>query len=313
MNPLRSRATAATVLLGGGEDWRLALERALGEPVALPEELTSLDAARVAIVAGGGGPPLAAFCRLELAVSLLAGVDGLLDPPVPGALTIVRAPDPGLERNVVESALLHVLAAHRGAIDYRAAQRRREWLERPQPSAAERPVGFLGLGTLGAAAARAVAARGFPVTGWSRGPHRLPGMECLSGPDALPRVLAGSEILVCMLPLTAATRGLLGAERLAETRAGATLINLGRGGTVDEAALVEQLDRGHLGGAILDVFAVEPLPPESPLWDHERVVVFPHAAGDAVPASGAAAAAEAVRRYRAGDRPLHPVLPEAGY
>jgi glyoxylate/hydroxypyruvate reductase len=309
----RSRAVAEVVLLGGDETWRLALEHEVGEPVALPEELASFDTARVAIVVGSSGPPLAAFCRLELAVSLLAGVDRLLDPPVPGDLTIVRACDPGLERNLVESVLLHVLGAHRGAIDYRGAQRRHEWLERPQPSAAERPVGFLGLGSLGAAAAQSIAARGFPVSGWSRGPHELPGIRCLRGIEALAEVLAGSEILVCLLPLTDATRGLLDRGRLARMRAGATLINLGRGGIVDEAALLELLDRGHLGGAILDVFEEEPLPRTSPLWDHERVVVYPHAAGDAVPASGAEVAAAAVRRYRAGERPLHQVDAAAGY
>lgn len=301
------------MLLGGDELWRAALERRLGEPVALPEELASLDAARVAIVVGASGPPLAAFCRLELAVSLLAGVDRLLDPPVVAGLTIVRACDPGLEEKMIESVLLHVLGAHRGVVDYRQAQRRHEWLERPQPAAADVPVGFLGLGALGAAAAQAVARLGFPVSGWSRGPHELPGIECLSGPDSLPHILGDSEILVCLLPLTDGTRGLLDAGRLAAMRPGATLINLGRGGIVDETALLDLLDRGHLAGAILDVFEREPLPAASPLWDHERVLVYPHVAGDAVPASGAVVAAEAVRRHRAGERPLRQVLPTEGY
>lgn len=313
MRASSSRGDASVLTLGGGEEWRQALERELGEPVALPDELGALTDAKIAIVAGWPELPLGVFPRLELAVSLLAGVDALLEPPPPPGLAIARAEDPELDRRMVESVLLHVLSAHRQLISYRAAQRQHRWLELPQPAAAERPVGFLGFGTLGRSAARAVAELGFPVRGWSRTARQLDGIECTSGPEALLELLGWSEIVVCLLPLTAETRGLLDAERLAAMRRGATLVNLGRGGIVDEEALVEQLDNGHLGGAILDVFALEPLPRSSPLWDHLRIAIYPHAAGDAVPASGAAAAAAAVARHRAGLPPAHPVSVSRGY
>lgn len=308
-----SPRAAAIVALGADEEWRAALERELGEPVALPPEVVCRGEPRIAIVAGQPELPLAELTGLELAVSLLAGVDRLLDPPPAPGLTLARAEDPGLERKLVESVVLHVLSAHRQLISYRAAQRRHRWLELPQPAAAERPVGFLGLGTLGSRAATAVAELGFPVRGWSRTQRRLGGIECSSGAAALQELLGWSEIVVCLLPLTGGTRGLLDAERLAVMRRGATLINLGRGGIVDEEALLEELDSGHLGGAILDVFALEPLPASSPLWDHERIAVYPHAAGDPAPASGAAAAAAVVERHRAGLPPSHPISVPRGY
>lgn len=308
-----ARPRASVVVLGGNEEWRLALEQELAEPVALPSESDVREDARIAIVVGVPEIPLNEFAGLELAVSLMAGLDALLDPPPAPTTVVARAVDPGLSRSMVETVLLHVLSAHRQTTAYRAAQMGRRWQRLPQKTTSERTVGFLGVGTLGGLAASSLVDLGFPVRGWSRTPKQLDQIECASGPAALRDLLGWSEIVVCMLPLTAATRGLLDASRLASMRPGAALINLGRGGIVSEPDLIDQLDRGHLGSAILDVFAVEPLPEDSRLWDHQLVSVFPHVAAGPSPTSGAAPAAAVVNRHLAGLPPWHPVSKERGY
>ncbi len=171
------------------------MERELGEAVALPDELASSDLALIAIVVDAPGVPWAVFGRLQLAVSLLAGVDALLEQPVPAGLTIARVHDPGLTESMVESVVLHVLGAHRGEIDFRQAQRERRWLALPPRRATERPVGILGLGAIGVEAAKALAELGFPVLGWSRRARAIPGAECFAGLESLPEVLRRSAIL----------------------------------------------------------------------------------------------------------------------
>ena len=281
--------------------WRRPLATALGEPVLLEDEVGGGEKSVThAIVAGLLTTSLASYPRLELVVSLRAGVEELLEEgKVARNVAIVRANDPSLQHSMVEAVLLHVLTAHRGGIGYRAAQRRCLWQPCEQRLASERSVGVLGLGHLGAAAALALVQRGFAVTGWSRTAKTVAGVHCMAGDDSLADVLSVSEILVCLLPLTEATRGLLDAGRLAQLPSGATLINVGRGAHVDEAALLEALNDGHLGGAILDVFAREPLPASHPFWAHERIVVYPHVSADPHPRTASQAAANMIRCYRA--------------
>lgn len=293
----------SVVLIGSNatEDWRTALAEALAEPVLAFDQLGAAGSATIAVLAGALDDSLSRFDELELLISMQAGVESLLDPElVPSHVQIARAKDPSLREQMVQCVLLHVLSAHRHAIDYRNQQRQHRWRQLWQPPAQDRQVGILGAGELGAAAGQALAALGFPVTGWSRTPKEVPGVRCLWGDDALAQMLSVSDILVCLLPLTTATRGLIDASRLAQLPRGATVVSLGRGGQIDEPALLDALDRGHLDGAILDVFSVEPLPPTHPLWDHERVIVYPHVAADADPRTGAAAAADLIRRHRAG-------------
>jgi glyoxylate/hydroxypyruvate reductase A len=154
--------------------------------------------------------------------------------------------------------------------------------------ASERKVGVLGLGTIGLAAAKTLAAHGFRVAGWVRGPRPQGEIEIFSGREQLPTFLARSEIAVNLLPLTAETRGILNKETFAQMPAGAAVINLGRGAHVVEADLIAALDRDHLAGATLDVFPVEPLPKDSALWRHPKITITPHVArrinaGDLVP------------------------------
>jgi glyoxylate/hydroxypyruvate reductase A len=193
-----------------------------------------------------------------------------------------------------------VLSAHRLAPRYRRQQVRAEWRQHEQPAAAERTVGILGFGELGRACADALLPLGFRLLGWRRSGHSHPRVECAQGDGGLDEVLARSDILVCLLPGTSATRGLLDAARLALLPAGATVINVGRGAVVDDQALLAALDAGRIEAAILDVFQTEPLPAAHPYWRHERVWVYPHVAAETDPRSASRIVAATVRRFRAG-------------
>jgi glyoxylate/hydroxypyruvate reductase A len=261
-------------------------------------------------------PPglLAGLPNLKAVFSLGAGLDHLFrDPALPAHVPVVRMVDPGLTQGMTEYVALHVLAWHRQAAAYRAQQARAEWRALRQPLAPARRVGVLGLGMMGGAAARALAGLGFAVAGWSRTPRAEPGIESVHGADAVAPFLDRSEILVCLLPLTPETAGILNAETFARLPRGAYLINAGRGGHLVEADLLAALDTGQIAGAALDVFAEEPLAPDHPFWHHPAVTVTPHVAGTARPRTAAPVIAEAIRRIEAGEPPPHVVDRVRGY
>jgi glyoxylate/hydroxypyruvate reductase A len=175
-------------------------------------------------------------------------------------------------------------------------------------------VTVLGLGELGLAAARALAALGFPVTGWSRTLKDAPALaRTFSGPDGLAEALHGAEIVVLLTPLTPPTENLMDADRFRLPARGFALLNPGRGALIDDAALLAALDQGQAGHATLDVFREEPLPPDHPFWAHPKVTVTPHVAAETRPRSAARVIAENVRRGEAGEPLLHLVDRAAGY
>lgn len=256
------------------------------------------------------------YPRLRLLVSMGAGVDHLLrSPGPPPGIPVVRLVDDKLTQAMVHWVLLNVLRFHRQDPEYRAQQQRHAWAELPAPDAGSpRVVGILGLGELGSAAAAALrAVGGFTVVGWSRRPKELPSVECYSGSDGLDSMLPRCHFLVCLLPLTPETRGVICARTLAMLPRGAFVLNAARGAHVVASDLLAALDSGHIGGAALDVFEPEPLPASDPLWAHPRVVITPHAASLTVPASAAPQVVENIRRLRSG-RPLINVVDlKAGY
>jgi glyoxylate/hydroxypyruvate reductase len=244
------------------------------------------------------------YPNLRLIVSMGAGVDHLLRPPgPPPGVPVARLVDARLTQGMTEWVLLNVLRFHRQDPEYRALQAAGEWRELPAPDTGARRIGILGLGTLGGAAARHLLALGFPVLGWSRRPRTLPGVEGFHGPEGLEALLRRSDILVCLLPLTPRTRGVLNARSLGLLPRGAFLLNAGRGGHLVQADLLAALDSGQIAGAALDVFEPEPLPPGHPFWTHPRVVMTPHAASITIPASAAPQVVDNLRRAREG-RPL---------
>jgi glyoxylate/hydroxypyruvate reductase A len=216
--------------------------------------------------------------NLKMIVSLLAGADVLLSDPELPDVPIVRAGNPDGDEMMSEAALLHVLRHHRHLPAYCLAQQRCAWISLPRLRARERKVGVMGLGVIGLPVAKALAAHGFAVAGWVRWPRAHDGIETFAGREQWPAFLARSEIVVNLLPLTPETRGILNSEAFARMPKGAAVVNLGRGAHVIEPDLIAALDADHLAGATLDVFPVEPLPKESPLWHHPKITITPHVA-----------------------------------
>jgi glyoxylate/hydroxypyruvate reductase A len=244
---------------------------------------------------------LASLPNLKLIVGLGAGIDHLLgDPLLPKAVPIIRLVDPYMTHAMSEYVALSVLRLHRQDLDYLAQQRARIWVEREQQNAAERRVGILGFGTLGQDAGRKLKALGFEVAGWSRGAKAVPGFATFAGAAGFGQFLARSDILVCLLPLTPETEGILNATAFARLPRGAGLVNAGRGGHLIEADLIAALGSGQLSGAVLDVVRQEPLPAAHPFWVHPRIILTPHIAAETHPPTAAAIIRDAVGRFEAG-------------
>lgn len=254
------------------------------------------------------------YPNLKLIVSMGAGVDHLLRPPgPPPGIPVARLVDRMLTSQMGEWVLLNVLRFHRQDLEYRALQRERTWLELPAPVTAERRIGILGLGELGTHAAALLRGLGFPVMGWTRRPRQLEGIEAFHGEEGLAAMAARSDVLVCLLPLTPATRGIVDARLLGRLPRGAFFINGARGGHVVDADLLAALESGQVAAAALDVFQPEPLPADHPYWAHPRVVMTPHAASITIPASAAPQVVENIHRARAGRPLLNLVDFTAGY
>jgi glyoxylate/hydroxypyruvate reductase len=256
--------------------------------------------------------------RLNAIFSLGAGVDHLLaDPDLPD-VPIVRIVDPDLTMRMSEYVVFHVLLHHRRYRLYDVQQRERVWREHAQPPANAVAVGVMGLGVLGTVAAAALARLGFRVAGWSRTAKTLVGVETFLGEGGLDPFLRRTEILVCLLPATPATQGIVDLELLRKLKrdgalCGAYLINAARGGLQVEADILTALDEGTLAGATLDVFVREPLPAASPLWRHPKVTITPHNAAFSDPHALAANVLRQIERFEAG-LPLEHVIDRAqGY
>lgn len=257
---------------------------------------------------------LASLPNLKLIVCLGAGVDALLaDPTLPAGIPIVRLVDPYMTDAMAEYVTFQVLRLHRQDLDYLAQQRACRWEEREQPNAGERRVGILGFGALGQAAGRKLKAIGFDVAGWSRSAKTVSGFATFAGEAGFAPFLARSDILVCLLPLTAETEGILRAATFERLPRAAGIVNAGRGGHLVEAELIAALDSGQLSGAVLDVFREEPLPADHPFWTHPRIIVTPHVAAETNPPTAASLIRDEIRRFEAGQPLAHPVNPARGY
>jgi glyoxylate/hydroxypyruvate reductase len=292
------------------ETWRVQLSQHLpaDETLVLATEAPDKTAVDVALAANPRWGELATFPNLRFVQSLWAGVDGMLgDPALPLDITLARLVDPAMAQSMTEGAITAVLYLHRQFPAYLRQQVSHTWRQLPQPVAAHRKVGVLGFGKMGEPVARGLAALGFTVSAWGLSPRAEASVDYSWGAAGLDRLLAKTEILVNLLPLTAATAGILNAELFGRLPPSAALVNLGRGGHLNDADLLDALRTRHLSHAVLDVFHNEPLPADHPFWAHPQVTVLPHVAASTDPQSAAPIALQNVAAFRTG-RPLTGVV-----
>lgn len=240
--------------------------------------------------------------RLHLIQAASAGVDDLVRAPLPPGVPLCRAVGV-FEERMAEYTLAYLLAVSQGVPRILAQQQKRRWAPFVPRYLQGRLLGIAGYGAIGRTIGRRARAFGMRVWGLRRTGGQAPGTERMFGFEDLRAFLAPLDFLVLILPLTPLTRGLIGRRELRAMRRTAWLLNIGRGPVVDEAALLVALDRGRIAGAVLDVFAREPLPRTHPFWRHPKVIVTPHIAGPAFPEREVALLAENLRRLRTG-RPL---------
>ncbi|MDP1655384.1 MAG: glyoxylate/hydroxypyruvate reductase A [Hylemonella sp.] len=251
--------------------------------------------------------------RLKALFNLGAGVDALTQLKVPPATQLVRLDDAGMSVQMAEY-VVHALIRHFREFDaYAADVAQGKWSFRKPRLRQDFPVGIMGLGVLGQRVARVVQAFEFPVLGWSRNAKDVPGVRCYAGAEQLSDFLAETRVLVCLLPLTAETEGILNRQTLAQLRPGGYLINVARGAHLVEEDLIPLLDNRHLAGATLDVFRQEPLPAGHPFWRHPKVTVTPHTAARTLRDESVAQIVAKITRLERGESIAGIVDPLKGY
>lgn len=256
---------------------------------------------------------IARYSNLELLLATGAGADQFIAADLPPRTRIVRMVNGHLSGMMQQYVTLAVLALHRDLPHYVARQAQGEWMPVAPRMSQQICVGVMGLGQLGTAALSALKPFGFRLAGWSRTAHDLEGVSCHHGSDGLERFLSLSNILVCLLPLTVQTRGILDAGLFAKLPRGAALVHAGRGPQLNHKALLEALDSGHLRSAMLDVTDPEPLPAEHPLWRHPKVIITPHIATVSQPEAAVEHIIQAIASHERNEDPAGLVKRERGY
>lgn len=239
--------------------------------------------------------------NLQVLFALSAGVDQLDLSRIPPSLPVVRLLDPGITQGMCEYASYAVLGLHRDMLRYRQQQIARCWQAHLLQPAHKRRVGVMGLGTQAQQILATLQPLGFALKGWARSAHRIAGVECFAGREQLPAFLSQCDIVMCVLPLTEQTRGILNRELFRQLPRGAALINMGRGGHLVEEDLLEALDSGQLSGAVLDVVQKEPASADHPFWDHPQILLTPHIAAMTQPESAFGVLLENIRCFERGE------------
>jgi glyoxylate/hydroxypyruvate reductase A len=320
-----NKGALALIVHGGTENWSPERWKSRFMEVCKDRRVLQLpdaafDPAEVhyAAVWKPGQGELAAFPNLRVIFNLGAGVDALMADGRLPKVPLVRVAVADLTDRMTEYVVLHVLMHHRQEPYLRASQREKRWAPKFQWPASAISVGIMGLGTLGSNAAHALRHLGFRVSGWSSSPKQIEGIESFHGQSGLDAFLKRTNILVCLLPLTPDTQHILNRELFArldrKSPIGApVLVNAGRGGLQNEADILQCLDDGTLGAASLDVYAQEPLPPDSRFWTHPKIVLTPHNAADTDPDEISKYVALQIERFEAGGGLENVVDPARGY
>lgn len=297
------------------EWWTTELSQLLPEHNILPhcnvQALTDVD---IAVVWRPPSGWLASLPNLQLTVSIGAGIDHIVqDPSYPEAVPVVKTTGPEMIQRMREYIILHVLRFHRQLPLLQAQQAQQRWKSLTTPVASQRQVGIMGMGGMGQAAARSLAQLGFNVRCWSRSPKVITGVQSFSGDEQLTAFANGTDILVCLLPLTNDTQGILAEALFSSLQHGACLINAARGQHLVDQDLLNALETGQLSNATLDVFHVEPLPEEHAFWSHPQILVTPHIASLIDPSSGGRIIAENIKRFARGEVPNDMTASSQGY
>lgn len=300
---------------GWGGVWQQPL--AVGGKTVFTHGADAYDPADIAYAVSFRPPPglLKTLPNLKAVFSLGAGVDGfLIDPNFPKDIPLIRFVDESLSGEMAQFAVLHVLMQHRTVSFFAAAQAERKWRQRMLPRATrDTRVGILGLGEIGTVCAEKLRDLGFAVSGWSRTRKTVDGVKSYAGAGELDAFLGQCDFLVCVLPLTPDTRHILNAGTFAKLPKGAYVINIARGGHVNEPDLIAALDSGHLSGATLDVFETEPLPESSPIWKHPRIIATPHVAAITSPLAATRSIVAGIAAIERGEAPKNIVDMTRGY
>ena len=255
------------------------------------------------------------YPNLKAILSLGAGVDHIIsDPELPEGLPIVRLVDKKLTHEMCLHSLHWVLHFHSDQYLYRIQQQSREWIQQSSVQSEDRTIGIMGLGNIGKAIGDSLINLDFKVVGWGARPKEsLGGIEYYCGHEQLADFLSQTDILINVLPLTEDTKNILTKIELAFLPKGSFIINIGRGGIINESDLLTSLDIGHITAVALDVFAQEPLPENNSLWDHPSVYVTPHIAGQSNPGSAAQTIADNIRLIEKGETPYPIYSHSSGY
>ena len=251
--------------------------------------------------------------NLEVLFALSAGVDQLDLDRLPTSLPVVRLLDPGITRGMCEYASFAVLSLHRDMLRYRQQQVARCWQAHLLQPAAQRRVGVMGLGMQARQILATLQTFGFALSGWARSEHRIAGVDCFAGDEQLPAFLGQCDIVLCVLPLTEQTKGILNRQLFHHLPKGAALVNMGRGGHLIEEDLLEALASGQLSAAVLDVLQQEPAAPDHPFWQHPQILLTPHIAAMTQPESAFGVLLDNIRRHQRGESMLGQIDPQRRY
>ena len=252
--------------------------------------------------------------NLKAIFSLGAGVDHVVSSPsLPKSIPVIRLEDAGMADQMVQYHLYAALHFMRDFDVYCAQQAKANWTQHDVARISKCRVGVMGLGALGAAVATALSNLGFAVSGWSRSMKAIEGITTFAGEDAFDEFLGEADILICLLPRTPETEGLLNSETLSHLPKGAAIINAARGAMINEADLLRAIDTGHLRGAFLDVAVTEPLPESHPFWDHPKIRITPHIAAATRVEESADQIAQNIDRMARGETPTGLVDRQSGY